>query len=123
MKDKIAKLGASGQHWRSVVRDHWRSLHKRGELRLPLSTAASCLPAQERLFTAAPRTLSTNEVSSIRRTDSVTAVTLLCTISTDIQSALPPHKIGRSKPLPRALTNPAGGWRIGIQFNKLKGLP
>lgn len=52
--NKIAKVGASSLHWRSVARSYWQSLHKRGELRLPLSTAASCLPAQERLFTACP---------------------------------------------------------------------
>jgi hypothetical protein len=73
--NKIARWGASGRHWRSVARDHWRSLHKRGELRLPLSTAASCLPAQERLFTAAPRTMSTTGVSLKLESYSVTAVT------------------------------------------------
>src|SRR5581483_4172808 len=70
-----SKLGASSRHWRSVARDYWRSLHKRGELRLPLSTAASCLPAPERLFTAAPRTMSTSGVSPMLASDSVMAVT------------------------------------------------
>jgi hypothetical protein len=33
------------------VRGYWRSLHKRDQLRLPLSTAASCLPALREAFT------------------------------------------------------------------------
>jgi phosphoribosylaminoimidazole-succinocarboxamide synthase len=44
-------VGASSRHWRSVARDYWQSLHKRDQLRLPLSTAASCLPALREAFT------------------------------------------------------------------------
>ena len=33
------------------MRGYWRSLHKRDQLRLPLSTAASCLPALREAFT------------------------------------------------------------------------
>jgi hypothetical protein len=33
------------------VRGYWRSLHKRDQLRLPLSTAASCLPALREALT------------------------------------------------------------------------
>ena len=46
-----SKVGASSRHWRSVARDYWQSLHKRDQLRLPLSTAASCLPALREAFT------------------------------------------------------------------------
>jgi hypothetical protein len=75
LKDKIAKLGASSRHWRSVVRDYWQSLHKRDQLRLPLSTAASCLPALREALLTASRTMLTTGVSRMSKARSVTAVT------------------------------------------------
>jgi hypothetical protein len=75
-----SKVGASSRHWRSVARDYWRSLHKRGELRLPLSTAASCRPALREVFLTASRTMLTTGVSRNLRSHSVTAVTRVWTI-------------------------------------------
>jgi len=42
MLEHKMKTGTSSRYWRSVVRGYWRSLIERSELRLPLSTAASC---------------------------------------------------------------------------------
>jgi hypothetical protein len=56
---------------------YWRSLYERSKPRLPLSTAASCLQAQESLLTC-PRTMLTTGVSPILKGCTVTAVTIVC---------------------------------------------
>ena len=71
------QAGTSSRHWRSVVRGYWRSLYKRSQPRLPLSTAASCRPAQRRP-SCCSRTMLTIEVSRKFLLGSVTAVTGLC---------------------------------------------